>query len=463
MKRAIRAGSIISRILTLHVIAIGVTSLFIPLALHWLLNAAANGLLQKSLEDNAKIIASYITLQEDGKLLVEFPSGIKDLYSSSYGRYLFAILNKDGRVLMSSLPGGAAIFPAGKSTPDGAAPKLAPGSGNLYGVTVEESAGGRRFLIQIAENADHRDVLIDDIVRNFFPHVGWIIFPILFTLLAIDVAIFRGALKPLLRASQMAETIGPAATDVRLPAKDVPAEVLPLIRTVNAALDRLEQGFKAQQEFTANAAHELRTPLAILQMRVNSLPASAAAQELRRDVANMTRIVSQLLEIAELGTFVVAPDDKADLKQVCAEVIALLAPLALAQHKEMALEAPDAPVWIRGNAEALSRAIRNLAENAITHTPTHTTVELTVTADGAVIVADHGPGIADKERLLIYRRFWRRDRRKSGAGLGLSIVQSIVGAHAGIIDVECPAEGGARFSLSFSGSVIDDIGRPTSL
>jgi signal transduction histidine kinase len=220
---------------------------------------------------------------------------------------------------------------------------------------------------------------------------------------------------------------------------------------VNQALDRLDQGFRVQREFTADAAHELRTPLTVLRTRIDTLADQQVARTLRQDIEGMSRIVSQLLEIAELDTFVVDPLEKTDLQSVCAEVAEFIAPLALAQGKNVALSAETGPTWVKGNAEMLYRAIRNLAENAIYHTPGGTAVEIVVEGNGTVSVLDQGPGIAAAERELVFRRFWRRDRRRSGnAGLGLSIVRRIVDAHSARITVDNRPTGGAQFSLNFA-------------
>jgi signal transduction histidine kinase len=115
------------------------------------------------------------------------------------------------------------------------------------------------------------------------------------------------------------------------------------------------------------------------------------------------------------------------------------------------LSGSDASVWVNGNPEMLSRAIRNLVENAINYSPPGTTVEIVVESSGMVRVLDEGPGIKEDERELIFQRFWRRDRRRAGsAGLGLSIVQRIADTHAATISVENRATGGAKFSLNFA-------------
>jgi signal transduction histidine kinase len=174
------------------------------------------------------------------------------------------------------------------------------------------------------------------------------------------------------------------------------------------------------------------------------------ARELGRDIARMTHIVGQLLEIAELEAFSVGEADIADLRAVCVEVAEFIAPLALAEKKSLSLDAPDGPVWINGSAEVLFRAIRNAAENAIRHTAAGTAVEISIAEDGSVAILDRGPGIAAADRGLVFQRFWRKDRGEAtGAGLGLSIVRRIVDAHHGAILVKDRPGGGCQFVLRF--------------
>jgi signal transduction histidine kinase len=161
-------------------------------------------------------------------------------------------------------------------------------------------------------------------------------------------------------------------------------------------------------------------------------------------------LAGDAIDIAELDAFTIDPGELADARGVCSEVAEFIAPLALEQGREIELLASSAPVWVKGNAEMMKRAIRNLAENAIKHAPPGTVVEFVVERDGEVRVRDRGPGISDQERDLIFRRFWRRDRSQKGStGLGLSIVQRIVELHGASINVENRTEGGAEFSIHF--------------
>jgi signal transduction histidine kinase len=443
--------SIFSRIIFLHVIALVITAIVMPVVLYWFFKWAANDLHDQAMHEQAQLVSHYLVLRPDGNWTLDLPPALEDIYSPAVGRYAYAVIDDTGRVLFSSLKDRSPIFPTDPRASDVTYLESRRGKAAFSGVSLVKQMDGRKVWVQAGEDLAHRDVIVDDIVADFFKRVGWITLPILLFLLAIDIVIFRRALRPLLNASEMAKKINPRRTDVRLPPEEIPKEILPLVEAVNQALDRLEAGFRVQREFTADAAHELRTPLTILRTRIDALTDQGVSKALHKDIDGMARIVNQLLDIAELETLSIDPLERADLRAICAEVAEFAAPLALAQGKNIALSGSDGPVWVNGNAEMLSRAIRNLVENAINYSPPGTTVEIVVEDGGTVRVLDEGPGIKADERELIFRRFWRRDRRRiEGAGLGLSIVQRIADAHAATISVENRPTGGAKFSLSFA-------------
>lgn len=429
-----RFKSLTSRIVFLHIVAVAVAAIFLPLLLLWLLNSEIDQLHREAMRDQADTLAERLAPGADGKVVLNLPESLKDLYSEAYGRYRYEIYDADGHLLFTS---------------HSASPKPTPPD-MIAGASLTRTIGSETVRIHVAEDLSHRDVITDDIVANFFYRVGWITIPILLILLAIDILIFRRAVIPLLRASEEARSIGPARTDIRLPTDGIPSEILPLVTAVNQAFDRLEDGFHVQRQFTADAAHQLRTPLAILQTRIETLDAGKGTTELHADIESMSRIVNQLLEIAELDTLVLDPAETADLRAVCAEVVGSIAPYALAQQKDIALRGTDSPVQVRGNAEMLQRAIFNLAENAIKYTADKTSVDVEVHENGSVQVRDCGPGIAPAEQGLIFQRFWRGDRQRTdGAGLGLSIVRGVVDDHDATVRVENLPSGGAQFTLSF--------------
>ena len=431
--RAPSFKSLISRIVFLHIIAVAVVAIFLPLVLFWLLNSEIDQLHRAAMRAQAETLAERIAVQGDGKVTFNLPESLRGLYSEAYGRYQYDIRDDEGRLLFSSH----------RKTGD-------VSSDTISGAEVTQTVDSATFHIRVGEDLSHRDVITDDIVSNFFRRVGWITIPILLILLAIDIFIFRRAIAPLWRASEQASNIGPARTDIRLPTEQIPREIVPLVTAVNQALDRLEDGFRAQRQFTADAAHQLRTPLAILRTRIETLGNSAVRQLLHDDIEGMSRIVAQLLEIAELDTLVLDPGETADLRAVCAEVVGAIAPFAIAQHKDIALKGAEAPVLIHGNSEMLQRAVFNLAENAIKFTAKETSVDVEVGDDGSVRVRDCGPGVTEEERDLIFQRFWRRDRQRTdGAGLGLSIVRGVADDHAATVAVDNLPGGGAEFTLRF--------------
>jgi signal transduction histidine kinase len=446
----LRFKSVISRIVFLHVVALAITSVLMSLALSWLLSYATDNIHDKAMKEQAFSVGEHLNIARDGRLELNLPLDLLGLYSQAYGRYSYAVVDDRGAVLFSSLADHAALFPADTRRAPVEFLQHRRGNATVSGASVKKTIGDRTVWIQTGEDLANRDVLIDDIVADFYKNVGWITLPILLVLLLADIAIFRRALQPLREASEIAEGIGPARPGVRLPTEGIPSEVRPLVQAVNQGLDRLEEGFRTQRDFTADAAHELRTPLTVLRTRIDLLQDQDMRDALRHNVDGMAHIVGQLLDIAELDALVIKPGEAADLQAVAAEVAEFVAPLALAQGKDVALSGVTEPVWVNGNPEMLGRAIRNLAENAINHTAAGSTVEFVVEDNGTVSVLDQGPGIGADERQFIFRRFWRRDRRKQGStGLGLSIVQRIAELNSATVTVENRKPKGARFSLKF--------------
>ncbi len=134
-------------------------------------------------------------------------------FSESYGRYAYSVVDAPGKVLFTSLKDRRAVFGKGSRAGNPVYLEAKHGGVVLSGASIPVKAGDRAVWVQVAQDLAHRDVLIDDIVREFFSRVGWIVIPILLSLLIIDLSIFRGALSPLFKASELAEKIGPERTD----------------------------------------------------------------------------------------------------------------------------------------------------------------------------------------------------------------------------------------------------------
>jgi signal transduction histidine kinase len=441
--------SIISRILWLHVVVVICASIALPLMLYQLLAAETNNLHRRAMREQADYIIHRLS-HGDGGWHLDVSDGMRALYSEAYGRYAYAIRDGDGRIVLSSRRSNEQLFPDDRPRGEPTQFETVRGGDLIAGVGVPATVDGRKVWIEVAESMSHRDVLTDDVVSNFFTAVAWVTLPILLLVIVIDAVIIRRAFRPVLAVSRQARDIGPRRTDVRLEPAGMPNEVRPLVEAINQALDRLDHGYRVLRQFSADAAHELRTPLAILRTRIDTMKDRDAASHLRGDVELMTRTVGQLLEIAELESVVVDAGERVELRKVCADVVAFMAPLALEQGKDIALGGVECPIWVAGDAEMITRAVRNLVENAVRHTPAKSAVDVIVEDDGGVLVCDAGPGIRDSDRENLFRRFWRKDRSRPGsAGLGLSIVRQIVDIHGGTVTVDNRPEGGAEFRVTF--------------
>lgn len=442
-----KSGSILWRIIGLHVLALAGAAVALPLATYFLLNQTAASFENRTLRAHADTIASYLEPQGSGWRL-RLPEDLRTFYLHGFDGFAFAVIDSDGRTEFSSLNGGAPILRRDPLSPDAAYFNRRTEKAAYYGASIPERVGGRPVWIEVAQDLEHPDVIFDDIVANFLRRIAWTIVPILVMLLIADIYIVRGALAPVVHASELAGAIDPRNLALRLPVADIPAEILPLVRAVNQALDRLEHGFRTLRDFTADAAHELRTPLSVLRLRVDTTLSAEAAAPLRKDIEAMSHVVDQLLAVAELEGARVAPGETADLVSVASDVVALLAPIALKQGKDIALTGAAAPVWVAGSAVMLAQAVRNLAENALRYTPVGRGVEIEVDPAGCLRVLDEGPGIAAAERSQIFERFWRRERNRSGgAGLGLAIVRRIVEACGGSVEVADRTPRGTAFAL----------------
>jgi signal transduction histidine kinase len=321
---------------------------------------------------------------------------------------------------------------------------------SYYGLTVALDSAVGPLWITVA-HAGEASALVQSLLWDFEADLAWG-FPVFVAVtLIFGVLVIRRSLKPLREVSRQAASIGPAATSVRLETEHLPAEVIPLVGAVNRAFDRLEDGFALQRQFTANAAHELRTPLAIVTAALDTIEETPEIAKLKADVTRMNRLVDQLLRVARLDAL--APDvtGVVDLTAVVVDVVEMLAPWAISRGRSIGFTGCDEAVFVRGNAPAIADALRNLVENAITHAPPGDEIKVEVDEGGKVSVSDHGPGVADSDRERVFERFWRgKSGNTQGAGLGLAITREIMRIHGGAAEVADNPGGGAVFTLSFN-------------
>jgi len=405
---------------------------------------------QRSLSRQAEELASYINLNADGSIDINLPPKLSEAYNSPGSRYRYAVRDEAGRIVATSgrrvgpLPSvisadgrGVYEYEAGTDNP------------RTLGAAVRTDVGRRSYFTQVEQSVPMTQSLNAAVLNEFFMDGGWLQVPFLLALLAISALTVRRALSPLENLAALAAQIEPGKSTLRLPTKDISSEILPLVIQFNSTLDRFDEGLNRQREFNANAAHQLRTPLAVLGANIDTLPDKAVADRLRYDVRLMTRIVHQLLLVARLETLNLRLDEQIDLCQVARQAAENLGPIAISGNKTLEVDEPGGAVVIRGNEMIVNIAISNLIENAINHSPPGGGVRIRVTEAAAVEVQDSGPGIPPQLREKVFQRFWRGESENEGAGLGLAIVRRIMLALSGSVSVTNAPEGGAQFTLQF--------------
>jgi signal transduction histidine kinase len=256
-------------------------------------------------------------------------------------------------------------------------------------------------------------------------------------------------LSPLRSASAQAARIDMGSLDQRLSTRGVPTEVAPLVRAVNDALSRLDAGAARLRRHTANAAHELRTPLAILRARIEDDEEPTFKSDLLRDACRLQAIVEQMLAAARLSENQLPLDQDVDLGKTVRQVVSRYVRLALEADRAIELEAVRAPVSIRANRTAVECALANVVDNALRAESAGGTVLVRVGADAVVEIIDHGAGVPPDDREKLFEPFWRKSDASPGAGLGLSITKELMDRLGGRISVEETPGGGATFKLAF--------------
>ncbi len=318
----------------------------------------------------------------------------------------------------------------------------------------------RRVQVYVGEELDSRESILEGLLQGLIAPM-LIALPLLALLLWWAV---RRGLLPLRRLSQaIAEreprTLQPIGTDAA--GEALPTEIAPLVDALNGLFERIATMLDSERRFTADAAHELRTPIAAIRAQAQ-VAQGAGGDETGRQHAlaatlaacdRATRLVEQLLTLARLESSADGPGDAVDLSHVAREVLAELAPAALSRGQAVELEA-DAAVPVRGSATLLSVLVRNLADNALRYSPDGARVVVSVgSTQGRPVltVEDSGGGLSDAQQQRLGERFFRvLGTAATGSGLGWSIVRRIAAVHrAEVTTGRSAALGGLSVRVAF--------------
>ncbi len=448
----------------------------ISLALTWLVAQSIAGKpFDRALEYNVQALAQLVTVQNH-RVAFNLPQPAREmLRADDADQVYFQVKTARGEVL-----GGEKDFPPPPEAEQPSEGEVKLRDEELRGLDVRVAYTWVRpdpqapgwVLVQVAETREKRSVLATEIIKGvMLPQ--FVILPL--AVLLVWLALVRG-IKPL---SQLEERIRARRPDDLSPLDDkaVPLEVAPLVSSVNDLLTRLKESIATQKRFLADAAHQLKTPLAGLRMQADlAQREGASAEELKQSLKQIgrssmraTHTVNQLLALARAESSGRAlPRHPCDLAQLTRDVVQDLLPRAMDKRVDLGYEGAlpgSMGMAVQGNPTLLKELIRNLVDNAIHYTPSSPDHPGVVTARvlpdpiGRVVllqVEDSGPGIPEAERELVFQPFYRSlDTGVDGSGLGLPIVQEIAHQHGADIRIEDTRPGhqppGARVVVRFDG------------
>jgi len=311
--------------------------------------------------------------------------------------------------------------------------------------------------ITVAEPLAHRAAVAREIQLGLgLPLL--IVLPVALVAIVLAVRTTLGSLRRFRTSleARNARDLSPIATD------DLPAEIDPLASTLNSLLDRLREAFEAERSFAANAAHELRTPLAgaiaqaqRLRSETSDAAAEARAAEIETTLKRLTRLSERLMQLARAEGGRLRLDQSMDLRTVARLVVEDIGRAHVPDR--IALTLPEAPVLSDLDPDAFGILCRNLVENALRHGAGSAPVDVTLTSDGELIVANDGPVLSRETLDQLTARFERADASSDGSGLGLAIVAAIADRIGSPLVLESPRPGA---SSGFRASIRLPTGRP---
>ena len=452
----------------------------ISLALTWLVaQNLANKPFDRALIDNAQALAQYLSVGPDQRLHLALAQPASELLrADDADNVYYQVLGPQGEFLS----GARALPPPPQPRPADAQTPTQMGEAHLrdaeyQGVPVRVAAlwvaldgVPQPALVQVAETREKRSVLAAEIIKGvMLPQLA--ILPL--AVLLVWLALVRG-IRPL---SELERRIRERRPDDLSPLDEgaVPQEVGPLVSSVNDLLTRLKDSIATQKRFLADAAHQLKTPLAGLRMQADlaQRPGASEAdlkqslQQIGRASMRATHTVNQLLALARAEASNAEPARQpCDLARITREVVQEAVPRALRQHTDLGYDGPDPGTpgaTLAGNATLLHEMLRNLVDNALKYTPSSpaqpgvVTVRLRIGGlhDARLLqVEDNGPGIPLAERAHVLQPFYRvLGSSVDGSGLGLSIALEIARQHQATVEIEDAHPGqeppGVRFTVRF--------------
>lgn len=454
--------SLTYRLLRRLVVPMAVVAVLLGVGGSWVITRSVETVNDRILSAASRAIADSL-VYEDGEIGLNLSPAIFGMMEDAERDNVYYSVRNGGRLLTgyADLPD---IAPEGLRDT-----QVVFGRAMMHGRAVRVVAEGRRLphirvpvIVEVAETLDARHRVSGRMLGGLALLEAFLI---AMAVLLLPLAVRRG-LRPLIRISE--EMDARASSDLNpLPTADVPRELRDLVRAFNDMLARLDTTLQNMRRFTADASHQMRTPLSILRTHIALLrraPAgSAEAKDSIADIDHATerlqRLVTQLLALARADN--VTPGEIAreqvDMEKLVAEVAADHAPQAIRSGMELHFEPPHEPAFVLTQPVLASELIGNFVDNAIRYNRDGGTVAVAVfvadeTGEVVVAIEDDGPGIPAEDRERVFTRFTRldRDSTRPGSGLGLPIAAMLAQATGARIDLSTARSGrGLRVEVAF--------------
>lgn len=394
-----------------------------------------------------------------GQVRVDLPIAARELLLFDQEDLLFhRVTDSQSRVIegernMPPLPGRKGIKPGQLIIYDGfkGGEKVRVAA---FALSLQGTSASGAVLVQVGETLAHRTALAERATLA-------IVIPMLLMTLTAALAIAYGVGRGLEPVSRLRDRLSARQTfDLSpIPLQGTPAELRPFLHEINSLLQRLSEAVDAQSRFVADAAHQLRTPIAGIRAQAEAALAGArpedaqhALMRIAQSTQTMGDLVQKLLVLARVDAVentlrLVSLDGAALVREIARE----WAPQALAQGVEIGFEMTGQEAWVEGDAQLLHEMLANLIDNALRYGGTRITLKV-ISAEHGVTwqVTDNGPGIPEAQREAVFAPFHRLSGSVEGAGLGLTIVQRIAHLHGAKVRLETDEEGrGLRASIEF--------------
>ncbi len=396
------------------------------------------GLHARTLQNQARELTADLRPLPGGSLEIDLPRDWRKVYADPSRDFTYTVFDRDHKPIAwsANLAHPLEYVPMRGRHRVGPVEFTGGGASQLAIVTAR---GPGAHTLVVARRGLSQDTLIDSLFEEDSEHLS-VLIPFALLALGLIWLISGWSLRSIARASREAASVGPRHPDLRISPGGLPREIEPLVEAVNGALDRLSRAYSAEQRLTADAAHELRTPLAVLNLRLQRARLSGTIDwpAVERELTQMSRLVDQLIDLARKESLSRErrPEDLpiVNLSRLVREAAATVVPLMEAQARRLEVEVPDS-VRMRGHADDLRDMVRNLLDNALVHGrgTVSARIEAAPGADGFVDieVRDEGPGVPPGQEESIFERFHRLNAETPGSGLGLAIVRQVARSHGG--------------------------------